>query len=126
MAPATRRWRLLFGILIAGALVVLFVPVSEAFEFQGYFRSGAGQNSAGGNQVCFQAPGASVKYRPGNECAGKRFYRRPEFHIDDFYFWDTSGPGAGVRDINVGLGKFAAANFRTANVKFDIFDSPKC
>ena len=37
------------------------------FEFHGYFRAGYGQNSAGGQQVAFQAPGAGAKYRLGNE-----------------------------------------------------------
>ena len=37
------------------------------FEFHGYFRSGYGVNSVGGQQVAFQAPGASAKYRLGNE-----------------------------------------------------------
>src|SRR5580704_8132425 len=38
-----------------------------AFEFHGYFRSGYGLNSDGGQQVAFQAPGADAKYRLGNE-----------------------------------------------------------
>jgi maltoporin len=37
------------------------------FEFHGYFRSRYGLNSAGGQQVAFQAPGAGAKYRLGNE-----------------------------------------------------------
>src|SRR5262249_4012257 len=37
------------------------------FEFHGYFRSGYGVNSKGGQQVAFQAPGAGAKYRLGNE-----------------------------------------------------------
>ena len=37
------------------------------FEFHGYFRSGYGLNSQGGQQVAFQAPGAGAKYRLGNE-----------------------------------------------------------
>jgi maltoporin len=37
------------------------------FEFHGYLRSGYGLNSAGGQQVAFQAPGANAKYRLGNE-----------------------------------------------------------
>jgi len=37
------------------------------FEFHGYFRSGYGLNSQGGEQVAFQAPGAGAKYRLGNE-----------------------------------------------------------
>ncbi len=39
----------------------------SSFEFHGYFRSGYGLNSAGGEQVAFQAPGADAKYRLGNE-----------------------------------------------------------
>jgi maltoporin len=38
-----------------------------SFEFHGYFRSGYGLNSQGGQQVAFQAPGADAKYRLGNE-----------------------------------------------------------
>ena len=37
------------------------------FEFHGYFRSGYGLNSVGGQQVAFEAPGAEAKYRLGNE-----------------------------------------------------------
>jgi maltoporin len=39
----------------------------SSFEFHGYFRSGYGVNSQGGQQVAFQAPGAGAKYRLGNE-----------------------------------------------------------
>jgi maltoporin len=40
---------------------------ASTFEFHGYFRSGYGVNSKGGQQVAFQAPGAGAKYRLGNE-----------------------------------------------------------
>jgi maltoporin len=36
-------------------------------EFHGYFRAGSGRSSEGGEQVAFQLPGASSKYRLGNE-----------------------------------------------------------
>ena len=39
----------------------------KIFEFHGYFRSGYGLNSVGGQQVAFAAPGAGAKYRLGNE-----------------------------------------------------------
>jgi len=39
----------------------------QSFEFHGYFRSGYGLNSEGGQQVAFQAPGTDAKYRLGNE-----------------------------------------------------------
>ncbi len=152
-----------------------------AFEFHGYFRSGYGLNSVGGQQVAFQAPGAGAKYRLGNEAetygefifvnnwinpernsdkvwvktevmieanttnsasyasfnnsvgndqfrlreafvrggnffesqpdakfwAGERYYRRQHIEIDDFYPLDMSGYGAGVEDLNLGIGKMA-------------------
>jgi maltoporin len=37
------------------------------FEFHGYLRAGYGLNSAGGQWVAFEAPGALAKYRLGNE-----------------------------------------------------------
>jgi maltoporin len=49
---------------------LLLVPAGEslAFDFHGYFRTGAGGNSPGGDQVCFKLLGAASKYRLGNEC----------------------------------------------------------
>jgi maltoporin len=153
------------------------------FEFHGYFRSGYGLNSVGGQQVAFQAPGAGAKYRLGNEAetyaelifvnnwlnperdssktwmktefmveanttnsasyanfpnglgndqfrlreafvqvgnvfegqpdakfwAGERYYRRQHVEINDFYPLDMSGYGAGVEDLNVGVGRMAVA-----------------
>jgi len=38
----------------------------RSFEFHGYFRSGFGLNSRGGQQAAFEAPGAQAKYRLGN------------------------------------------------------------
>jgi maltoporin len=38
-----------------------------SFELHGYFRSGFGLNSRGGQQAAFEAPGAQAKYRLGNE-----------------------------------------------------------
>lgn len=41
--------------------------------------------------------------------AGKRFYKRHDIHMNDFYYWDISGPGAGVQDIDLGVGKLSVA-----------------
>lgn len=165
--------------------ILLYTYSSSAFEFNGYFRAGTGGTSEGGDQVCFQAPGAGAKYRLGNECeifaelafsevlfegdegayfrldtmmafvvegeadfenddpafrqawveagniaggifegakfwAGKRFYRRHDVHINDFYFWGQGGRiGAGIEDIDFGVAKFAYGYFRNANDDFD-------
>ena len=41
--------------------------------------------------------------------AGKRFYKRQDIHMIDFYYWNVSGPGAGIENINVGLGNLSLA-----------------
>jgi maltoporin len=64
----------------------------STFEFHGYFRSGYGVNSKGGQQVAFQAPGAGAKYRLGNEAEtyGEFIlvnnWRNPEHRADKAWF----------------------------------------
>lgn len=45
--------------------------------------------------------------------AGKRYYHRADVHILDFYYWDPSGPGAGVDGIDLGFGKLGVAMFQS-------------
>ncbi|TDR73044.1 maltoporin [Paludibacterium purpuratum] len=179
---------LALALVVAGMANSAFAE--DPITFGGYLRSGVGstQGGGGGSQSCFQLPGASSKYRLGNECetyaelalgknvytepdsgakftvnsrlamsarqwqdwedntqsynkntqsnndpstkfalremyveaeniglgdaklwAGKRFYDRHDVHIIDYYFWDNSGPGAGVENIDFGFAKFAYA-----------------
>lgn len=47
---------------------------------------------------------------PGaNMWAGKRFYQRHDVHMIDFYYWDISGPGAGLENVDLGFGKLSFA-----------------
>lgn len=166
-----------------GKRICLAVPMllgvsaaSEAVQFSGYMRSGAGGSTSGGTQSCFQLPGAPSKYRLGNECeqyieldlrqdvlklddgsvvslegmaqlynqyghaldftgdygyarmnqmyaewsnvhalnggslwAGRRFYKRNDIHISDFYYWDQSATGAGIEDFEFGGLKYSYA-----------------
>jgi len=41
--------------------------------------------------------------------AGKRFYRRHDIHMNDFFFYNMSGSGGGVEDFQFGPGKLALA-----------------
>ncbi len=156
------------------------------FEYHGYMRSGIGASRGGVEMQCFSAPGASAKFRLGNECetyievsfkknhgdgptrfstnlnlalvsaaakdwestsvnvstdangttsfeqdltlalreawvqadkalfgaspwVGKRFWRRQDIHILDFYLLNNSGPGAGLDGLSVGPGLLHAA-----------------
>ena len=176
----TFRFRLL---PLAAALMASAPAFAQKvpIDFHGYFRSGVGGSSGGGDQACFQLPGAPKKYRLGNECetygelslnatvmeiqdgpkfnigtmlafavpnqqdweqfepswrevyveavgigegalskaslwAGKRYYDRHDVHINDFYYWSNSGPGAGIENIDVGLGKISYALRRNGKV----------
>jgi maltoporin len=52
----------------------------------------------------------------GTVWAGKRFYERNDVHITDFFYWDTSGYGAGIQDVKVAdTMKFSYALFRNGN-----------
>ena len=57
----------------------------------------------------FYVSGKNVFIDGATLWAGKRFYKRNDIHITDFYYWDVSGPGAGIEDIDVGFGKFSVA-----------------
>jgi maltoporin len=41
--------------------------------------------------------------------AGKRYYQRHDIHITDFYYWNTSGTGGGIENIQVGPGRLSVA-----------------
>ena len=45
---------------------------------------------------------------------GKRFYQRHDVHMIDFYYWDISGPGAGLEDVDLGFGKLSFAATRSS------------
>ena len=40
---------------------------------------------------------------------GRRFYQRHDIHMIDFYYWNNSGDGVGLENMNVGLGKLSYA-----------------
>lgn len=177
------------AVLLAAALLSLgghSAWADDKLDFHGYFRTGTGMNSEGGDQVCFKLPGARSKYRYGNECEtyselvfgyqafrgddgayfdiktnlayliegdsdfdgggagpnwkevyaeggnffgdtlkgakfwiGKRFYDRHDVHISDFFYWDMSGTGGGIKDVELGPGKFAYAYFHTTDDEYD-------
>jgi len=52
---------------------------------------------------------SSQSWKTARFWAGKKFYRRHDAHINDFFFWDNSGPGAGVEDISLKHSRLAYA-----------------
>ena len=56
-----------------------------------------------------------IEWLPGSTIwAGKRFYQRQDVHMIDFYYWDFSGPGAGIENIDLGFGKLSLAATRSS------------
>jgi maltoporin len=69
-------------------------------------------NGVGNDQFRFREAFVQVgnvfEIQPGAKFwAGERYYRRQHVEIDDFYLLDMSGYGAGIEDLNVGIGKMA-------------------
>ncbi len=56
-----------------------------------------------------------IDWLPGSTLwAGKRFYQRHDVHMIDFYYWDISGPGAGLENVDLGFGKLSIAATRNS------------
>jgi maltoporin len=73
------------------------------------FPGGAGKDTFRLREAFIQAGNVLDSQPNAKFWAGERYYRRQHIEIDDFYILDMSGYGAGVEDLNVGLGKLAVA-----------------
>ena len=51
----------------------------------------------------------------GNIWFGRRYYKREDIHITDFFYWNPQGTGAGIEDVGVGGVKVSYALFREDN-----------
>ncbi|MBF6780010.1 carbohydrate porin, partial [Acinetobacter baumannii] len=49
-------------------MALIGISQANAFDFNGYIRSGVGFSEKGDTQSCFFLDGAKSKYRLGNEC----------------------------------------------------------
>uniref|UniRef100_UPI000368580D maltoporin LamB n=1 Tax=Hahella ganghwensis TaxID=286420 RepID=UPI000368580D len=88
---------------------------------------GEGNNKATEGQIALrqmniQATGFLGFAPEANLWAGKRFYQRHDIHHLDLYYWDISGPGAGIEGIDAGAGKLSLAVTRQDGDDFDPSD----
>jgi len=62
-------------------------------------------------QNFFQAGGFFPKgaFEDASIWVGKRYYNRHDVHINDYYYWNNSGQGFGIDDINLGAAKVGAS-----------------
>ena len=71
------------------------------------FNNGIGNDQFRLREVFIRAGNLFESQPDAKFWAGERYYRRQHIEIDDFYPLDMSGYGAGVEDLNLGVGKLA-------------------
>lgn len=54
---------------------------------------------------------------------GQRFYNRHDVHINDYFYWSSGGPGAGIEGISAGSAKAAVAYFQNGGNGSDFSNS---
>ncbi|MBN9690478.1 MAG: carbohydrate porin [Verrucomicrobia bacterium] len=75
-----------------------------------YTEYGSSSSTQFGLPEAWGAIGNVLQGQPGlTFWAGNRFYRRFDISINDFFFYNMSGGGAGLEDLDLGFGKFAFA-----------------
>ena len=85
---------------------------------QGDFESSKGDKfTIASRQNFFQAGGFFDKgaFEDAKIWIGKRYYNRHDVHITDNYYWNNSGLGGGIEDINAGAAKLAFAYHQNGN-----------
>ncbi len=67
-------------------------------------------------EMNLKAKGVFGDALPGSTLwVGKRLYNRHDVHMIDYYYWNVSGPGVGIENIDVGMGKLDVAWVRNQN-----------
>ena len=89
-------------------------PVAHAQLRMAFVNPYSSLNSGVDTQVTFPEAWASIgnvlRSQPSLKFwAGNRFYRRHDVNINDFYYYNMSGAGGGVEDLQLSFGKVALA-----------------
>jgi maltoporin len=95
------------------------------FNFDTMFAYVAGNQSgsyqsfnSGGNDIALRQiwVGAKVPQWGGvTAWVGNRYFQRQDVHMIDFFYWNSSGQGAGVENINLGFGNLHVTVFQARN-----------
>lgn len=91
------------------------------FRYEGMLAYGTAQNQDyeslkdGGNDIANRQNFVVATLPNGFQVwAGKRYYHRQDIHQIDFYYWDPSGYGFGLDNVDVGFAKLAVALFQSS------------
>jgi maltoporin len=74
-------------------------------------------NGAGNDIALRQIWVGAVLPQLGNAMiwVGKRYFMRQDVHMIDLFYWDASGPGAGIQDVDLSFSKLAVSVFQNRN-----------
>ncbi len=87
----------------------------QANDFEGLDSDSDDGNTIALRQLNVQATGVIEAMPEATLWAGKRFYQRHDIHMNDYYYWDLSGPGGGIENIDLGFGKLSLAWLRNSS-----------
>jgi len=96
------------GTVKANVMLSLFTPTSD-----GAMLTNTNTDTAFA-QVYVAAENLSA-LNGGGVWAGRRYYKREDIHINDFFYWNPQGLGAGIEDVALGGVKLSYALFRQDN-----------
>ncbi|MBL8485133.1 MAG: carbohydrate porin, partial [Rhodocyclaceae bacterium] len=89
----------------AHAMLSVFNPTSD----QGSLTKGSGDTQLA--QIYVQADNIP-ELKGGNAWMGRRYYKREDVHITDFFYWNPQGYGGGIEDYDIGGLKLSYALLR--------------
>ena len=92
------------------AMASLYNKYDRALKFQG-------ENNGSARMPQMYAQWSNLpSLNGGSLWAGRRYYKRNDIHISDFYYWNQSATGGGIEDVLIGGLKYSYALSRKDNL----------
>lgn len=95
----------------------------QANDFESLDGASDDGNTIALRQLNVQAKGVIESLPEATLWAGKRFYQRHDIHMNDFYYWDLSGPGGGIENVDLGFAKLSLAWLRNTSTDSEFPDA---
>ncbi|OPA84887.1 maltoporin [Pseudomonas fluorescens] len=98
------------SVLSVDAMASLYNKYDRALKFQG-------ENNGSARMPQMYAQWSNMpSLNGGSLWAGRRYYKRNDIHISDFYYWNQSATGGGIEDVKIGDLKYSYALSRKDNL----------
>ncbi len=98
------------SVLSVDAMASLYNKYDRALKFQG-------ENNGSARMPQMYAQWSNLpSLNGGSLWAGRRYYKRNDIHISDFYYWNQSATGGGIEDVLIGGLKYSYALSRKDNL----------